>query len=533
MTIDLVAQYAALAEEVYQRNNDDVPLDLRSIFGENTASLAPLSFAASSGLVSNPATGMVYSSRGDGFAAQVIQVNGGYVIAFRGTDMSSVNLIWDDGDLRTDAAIAGGAAITGQIADLRNLITQVKALADGANITVVGQSLGGGLATLAGSAYGFQTYAYDPAPFAAELGTLAYLQAADELGLSQEVAGQPMLTNDLLNWLRQTAGFQARADALLTEFEANVSNPNLIHSYRVANEVLSTTNNWLSWGLSLLSQPFSTVGASITTLNAGSGDALALHHPSLIALLLKEASLNNATLDKPSFSQLTLADGSLRNALWNENFIAGPNDNVRADPDKLPIPGGGEAQITSRVAGGGQQTAILYRALWIDDAFRANFEKAFSKIDHGAASSGQSAAHLAVMPSPDHYDIHRALVEFGLRVVRDGIHSPEGNLSINDAARYVFDPVHNGEDVASQDGNYAVIRTDDFQDQRSERLRSHPLQRSPNLSRQRLRKYSRPLPQSGNGLVVEPHVHRPDAAVESLGRSGRLRRRRHALPADC
>jgi hypothetical protein len=82
MALTNEALYAALADEVYQRNNSDQPM---SSFPSGTGSIKTVSgltftpyagvSLADTGLVADDVNnnGMVYSSTGDGFAAQVLE----------------------------------------------------------------------------------------------------------------------------------------------------------------------------------------------------------------------------------------------------------------------------------------------------------------------------------------------------------------------------------------------------------------------------------------------------------------------------
>ncbi|WLA64942.1 VCBS domain-containing protein [Bradyrhizobium diazoefficiens] len=468
MTLSLAATYAALAEEVYQRgvepDANDIPLTLDKIFpGTDPATLfVSLDEATleARGLISGP-NGMIYSSKQTGFAAQVLFVNGRYVVAFRGTDWG--NGI-DGGDFQANTSLGRGTATGGQFADMVNLMKLVTDLPNATgNVTVTGQSLGGGLAILAGSIYGVETYAYDPAPFAAELRTSASIRAAQSLGFTDVIANEvygksvyeqrtALLQSGKLTQV-QIGQFIAAEDA---EYAAYVQNISIlagnVHAYRVDHEVLASNAKLLA---AFGGIPFDTL-TIVNVSKAGQGDGsiadgFALHHPALMALLLKD----------PSFGDLTQSDGGLRYALWdNGQIIAGPPDHARADPAELTDLAGNPVKITSAVDGGSPQTGPLYRALWLDDDFRAQFELAFRDIQHGAARSGWDNDNGFWSPR----SIHQALIELGLRVVRDGIHSPSGsNGSVaSPAAHYVFGPIHNGEDVAQSDDNYAIIRMEDI-----------------------------------------------------------------------
>jgi VCBS repeat-containing protein len=447
MTLTPAAEYAALAEEVYRRNGKDVPINLENIFGADGASIAPLDpiQLAAKNLVTDATTGMVYSAAGTGFAAQVLKnQDNSYVVVFRGTDWGTTR---DWADFGNDISIGTGNLVGGQVTDALNLMNLVLALAGpSSNVTIAGQSLGGGLAILAGSYYGIETYAYDPAPFGKALWTMAGIDAVASAG-------------------------QGTQQSIYQGYLQNLSSK--VHAYRVDHEILSSSSNIASGLVAAGSVAFDSpamylpLGIAATTgpitvqvSHAGVGDgtvndALAIHHPSLMALLLKD----------PAFGDLTQSDAAIRHALWdNSQIIAGPNDNARSDPPKIPIAGGGEATITSSVQGGAPQSGTLYRALWLDDGFRAQFEKAFAAIEHGAAGSGLNWISFDGSDA----SLHRALVELGLRVVRDGIHSPGGELVVDPAARYIFDGIEHGNQVEAPDGNYALVRLGEIRPQTAE-----------------------------------------------------------------
>jgi hypothetical protein len=96
-------------------------------------------------------SGIIYSANGTGFAAQVLRLGNSYIIAFRGTDLPNTN---DWGDVDNEISIGSGAQSGGQVTDLASLINLViSAIGSAANVTVTGQTFGGGLAILAGSIY--------------------------------------------------------------------------------------------------------------------------------------------------------------------------------------------------------------------------------------------------------------------------------------------------------------------------------------------------------------------------------------------
>lgn len=466
MTLSLTAMYAALADNVYQRNANDVPLPLDVITGGPTIRILPKATDLSAAnLVQDPNTGMIYSGSQSGFAAEVLRINGRFVVVFRGTDTDNST---DKGDISADITLGSGGVLGGQIADMQHLMSIVNSLTGAAgNVTIVGQSLGGGLALLAGATYGVETYAYDPAPFASELATLAMQAAAKAAGVPDNLLNEmPFLTDDTItDWQNHaTSNFVTSSQTYYQQFISNLANNSLIHAYRVDGEFLSVTNNPTSFVISAAAQRFDSSslysglppssGLQVQVSEAGRGDqsyddAGSLHSPSLMALLLKD----------PTFGQITLNDASLRYALFDgDHYASGKIDgDWRADPENIDgVP------ITSRVQGGVPNPSTLYRALWLNDNFEAQFEKAFTKIDYGAAGEGADPTTF----NSSSLTVHSSLVELGLRVIRDGLHSgteTDPSDVVSDDAKFIFDPVENGQDLATPDGNFAIVKMSDIQ----------------------------------------------------------------------
>ncbi|GAB9109786.1 beta strand repeat-containing protein [Bradyrhizobium diazoefficiens] len=501
MSLSDAALFAALCEEAYQRAPEDSPFQTSDIFPDYLpAFTVPKSLIAPGLVTSSKDTGMVYSSTGTGFAAMVLKNGDSYIVVFRGTDIGNFPFNLDSGDLSNDIHLGFGT-LDGQLADLKNLMNLLASQVGSANITVAGQSLGGGLALLAGSMYGSKTYAYDPAPFGTTLWVNAAYQAALDLNIGGVIpesicklfpaAQQAQLQQYLIQGKltqQQINAFIGTEQAIYSGFLANLANPNLTTAYRVDHEILSTSANWISWGISEGAVRFdspamyaplggvlpSTGPLVVHTLEAGLGDgtfddSMSLHHPALLALLIKEATLGGADPIQTPFGSLTQSDGVIRHALWDEGqLIAGPNDNSRDDPKTIGIPDQPPIKISSWIKGGDPQSGILYRALWLDDDFRAHFEEAFNRIEHGAAGAGLKSTTF----DPADTSIHRALVELGLRVVRDSIQSSggdtgsdttdSGNSDIAVAGRYVFDPLEGGNDTRQNGDSYAIVRLADI-----------------------------------------------------------------------
>ena len=476
--------YADLAEEVYQRNALDIPLTYQSINVLTGTDLAPARFLDptilnSIGLVGDfsAGNGMVYTINQDGFAAQVLQNGSQYIVIFRGTDLVGLTSS-DTGDLSADYSLSQGSPNAGQLTAMQRLMQTVIAQAGGpSNVTVAGQSLGGGLAALAGAEFGVQAHVFDPAPFAAQLWTDAITAAAtstlnssgtsikaqlDALsGLSSSLY-QPTLSGiqDFLSHYSQLiplADITAFTTYLQSTYLGYLSNLSLITASRITGEALSNHDAGLGWLIGLNSTQFDseTLGAPlglnyvnnlvISSYDLGlptvsSSESIALHHPSLIALLTAHSD----------FGSVTAGDSAIRDALFDESQITGAVNNGRADPTQIPTIGGTEITITSKVPGGFADPSILYRELTISaDQYNSFFLKFGSQIDSGTAALGLSAATF------DPNSIHSGLVDFGLEVIRDN----QGTF-ING----VFTPNQTALNVFGDIGNqhYAVVRLSDI-----------------------------------------------------------------------
>jgi VCBS repeat-containing protein len=488
MTDDSSTLYADLAEEVYQRNALDIPLSFKEINDLNGSSVQAAGFLNptnlnSIGLVGNftANNGMVYSISGDGFAAQVLQNGSQFIVVFRGTDL--VNLTTNDfGDLSADGSLAAGSQTANQITEMHQLMQMVIAKAGGtANVTVVGQSLGGGLAILAGAEYGVQTYAFDPAPFAAQLWTDAITSALNSsllipsgVSIQAQIAAHHANTaaiyasssslssvlNALPSYISQAdaAAFGSELSVIYNGYLANLSG---VTAARVTNEVLSDPNDWLGMTITAVSTPFDSpnLGAplgetftnpleilpyNIGVTPSGFLEAIALHHPSLIALLTVH----------PDFATLTANDAAIVDALFNDTAISGPVSHPRADPQNINTVSNQPVKITSYLPGGFADPSVLLRALNLSSDLYNNFTQEFgTQIDSGVAGTGLNASTFNANT------IHAALVEIGLEIVRDNLGTEDPASGIYTPTQIALQPFGN---IASQ--NYAIAHLNNITD---------------------------------------------------------------------
>ncbi len=157
-----VALYAALAEQIYRRDNRDQALADGDIFGQGQ--FAQGGFATQQTGLSLNGDGFYYQEGPDnGFVARVVKVESTYIIVYRGTDLSGSQAELaadqlgfknservDSGDFDSNLALGPGTWDRTQLDDAVALADAVidRAAQDSSNVIVVGQSLGGGLAGL-------------------------------------------------------------------------------------------------------------------------------------------------------------------------------------------------------------------------------------------------------------------------------------------------------------------------------------------------------------------------------------------------
>jgi hypothetical protein len=156
---------AALAEEIYRRSASDIPIKITDL-GVQDAKIGPLSgFAAN-----QSPDGAIFYYTVRGFVGQVVQQGNTLYVVFRGTDSAGTFTDGftqaaasnfsetapdparqsDLGDFANDVLLGLGTGQQTQLDDALALTqaAKVQAAAQGLQVVVVGQSLGGGLAGL-------------------------------------------------------------------------------------------------------------------------------------------------------------------------------------------------------------------------------------------------------------------------------------------------------------------------------------------------------------------------------------------------
>jgi hypothetical protein len=178
---------AALAEQVYRRNSNDIPVTLTEL-GATPLTVTPADpnqFATDRSTVDNAT--YYYTPRG--FVGEVVQKDGVVYVVFRGTDSSESffnglkkaaangfnqtatdpSRLSDLGDWTNNVLLALGTSQETQLDDALALTRAAEAAAGGGPVVVVGQSLGGGLAGLVAAIENLPGYAIAPAAFQNQL----------------------------------------------------------------------------------------------------------------------------------------------------------------------------------------------------------------------------------------------------------------------------------------------------------------------------------------------------------------------------
>ncbi len=470
MSLTQLQLAAALAEQVYNRNSDDDPITI----GQLGLSVALLQ-QRPTGLTLNG--GLYYSPRG--FAGEVVTDGSTVYVVFRGTDLStSFSTAFADaaGASQTAPSAEGGKVDVGDaVNDIllgegfsgQSQLTDALALTDAAQtyakangnmkVVVVGQSLGGGLASLVSAITGVQGYAIDPAPFENQLYVAAQEQALVQAGIDLgsvsassfinnpfglPVSDDPslgleaaILAKQIVTLLFPTANVAlviAQATYLLSlgnsplaifdYFQDVSSNLGLFQVNMLGNLTVSrVSGELLSSGLlggifSASGTQFPVSGHSIDvgvspTLNVTSAAltvATSLHSPTLYNLLVATEGTSE------QFEDLLKGDEELRYSLFEVPGISGPIEGDRADQN------GGDFGF-SGVTSSGSATGILYRILWnnvgVTDGFYDRFYARFGAwLATGAVAQGLSAT-----AQSDQLSVHSGVVKLGLQVVRDSI----------------------------------------------------------------------------------------------------------------
>ena len=454
--------YAALDAEIYNVNAADNPLTLTTINKTNGQSYQSVSnltdglqapFVVPSELAQvtppdGPSAGVTFFYGADGFVGQVFQdaSSGQFVVAFRGTDSAAsivssaagafIGLSTSSVDAQdgiTNGLLSGGTLskttistsngsfnAPGQLADALALTNAVIAAAGGSsNVTVTGQSLGGGLAGLVSAYLNVRSYIFDAAPFDNQITLQSYIDAKNILqntaafanvSIAIHSGGPTAAPSVTIPSQALTQVFIDEADAIYDTYEQTLAQN--ATSIRIKGEFLSNNHNIAGFGIDFGSATFfdmdaqaiaagatswdPDMGRGAVILDAGLGDYTELHSPSLIALVL------NTEIPNIPFSTIVKNDISLAYAFYGSPTINGTADPVassvshsRADPTTAtPVGSTTSFNNTSSIQASGTSASILERALLETSALYTSFSSQFGAlIDSGAAAEGLSGSN--------------------------------------------------------------------------------------------------------------------------------------------
>ncbi len=272
---------------------------------------------------------------GSGFEAISFTNGTEIVISFAGTYDNPLNPLTNP-DLQADIGLGLGFG-SDQLLQAARYYLDVRAANPGANITLTGHSLGGGLAALVGVFFGVNATTFDQAPFANSAQAHSILNPLD---ITSDVA--LVLKTSLL-----TAGYSVGQLAQLTNFltvrdaAGGIPNSNLITNIRVDGELLSV----LPIGLydTINGTPATVLAHAPTSATAGD-----LHSQALLTAFLQsdQTAATGKALDDVTY-KLT----GLLGMIFDKNLFAHPTDDpdnrnfidhlVRHEAGNAPLPGGG------------------------------------------------------------------------------------------------------------------------------------------------------------------------------------------------
>ena len=428
-------QYAALSELSYRRANSDQALDLREIvdnqnldFEFNGAGDELPTELQAAGLRENG--GHLYTSSSplngpanpNGFSAFVINDNGQYTIVFRGTDLAgddaatlgsyaqaSLNpfanspldvtrqdgddILVDGGDTISNLRLGQGVFDSDQPADeptqwqtaqvLVEFILSIPGVMP-EDVTVVGQSLGGGLAGLAAAVYGLEGFLFGPAPFQNQLIDHARENALEDVLEMYSDAFSGPLEGELLASAIETDPTGA---SFLNLGDLGLAGEIRSRFFSVRDTLLSQYNNHIDDMSENGSVFISSVEGEFTTnhegfqsalgnlIDVGSGDfrpedeynlnfsigeflhgatseSLVRHSPALHALF------SLAESGSSQFDELLEGNGNLRAALFSQSAIAKPLVSPKQGLDDDVVIGGEGDDFFQNIVGNDTLTGV-------------------------------------------------------------------------------------------------------------------------------------------------------------------------------
>ena len=266
--------------------------------------------------------------RGDGgFSGSVFGSGNEIVVSFRGTDLG---LAAFTADFWYGNIPAARGAYSPQISEAIKLIADVQAAYPGKHITLTGQSLGGGLASVVAAFFGLEAYVFAPAPFenSARNQQVGYSDGST-------VALPGVLSEYYSDYLayqtskgRSTsinASFQQYVD-VVTGTDAAAANQMFL------DREAQVTGTYIVGELAQYARTIlPTVAANLTPIDIGTTNAAALD---LHGMLLHAAFLGSSVLRLASAAFPNLAA-----ALVDKNLFAESNDSNRSGCLNRLLPG--------------------------------------------------------------------------------------------------------------------------------------------------------------------------------------------------
>jgi Ca2+-binding RTX toxin-like protein len=434
------------------------------------------------GAPGNAAQGTYYYDDSTGFVGRVVENNGTVYVVFRGTDLGNLTTLnfdvqdWASANIplafgtqktaftfsldkttsRANPTISvedTGKAAETQFDDALRLTLAAMKAAHGEKVVLVGQSLGGGLASLVSAVLNLKAYVFAPAPFAKELTDIAALAAShDNPSDNLSGGGSGSTTSGSSDTgSSSTTGSSSAAETaqVLTILQNNLKNSGTA-AFRDSGEALS--GGLLGSAAELagdefnFSQPVESfdLGVPHPTID----ESVALHGPALHNLVA--ATYNT----KQSFAVLFQNDAAIRSAFLDNMAIAAP-----LNSDRLDL-----RTSTSFIAKDGPSQFITEDALWktltLQDSFYKQFYTRFSSwLSAGSVAQGLDAQ------TDNPLSLHDAVVDLGLQVVRDSILRSE--VVNPDTSQDLFSSTGlnvftNGETDTSNPPPYVLIKLSDI-----------------------------------------------------------------------
>lgn len=178
---DLLSIDAALADMVYHRASEDQGLSLQEIsdiftFFDVKSQFNNINRTGSGDFIVGT-DGFIYN-KDTGFVCAILTDGTNFKIVYRGTDLATLS-DRDAGDINADINLGlGSVSIANQARDALDVARFVIGLAgDKSKVSVVGQSLGGGLGGLVAAAFGLPATLIAPAPFEKSIASIAIIEA--------------------------------------------------------------------------------------------------------------------------------------------------------------------------------------------------------------------------------------------------------------------------------------------------------------------------------------------------------------------